>query len=229
MQNKELLYFPFFINQYTGLLSRYSLEQRGAFISLLCVFLQDGGQLSENEDEVYRQCLAFTDSERKAIVYVKEKVLQVGKEILETQGKRTRARSNSGKIGAEARWEKKNKTHPLVIENLSLSLKEPTPPLVKTTPPIKKEPLKKKKNILLSDFLIGEYKKENASENLNQETNIPDSMATVWEERNGVDDKALLAKYTNFYQYWTGKGKTIPPDPYKIDWIKTWINYIERK
>ncbi len=82
--------------------------------------------------------------------------------------------------------------------------------------------------MLLSDFLISEYKKEGEPEDVNQANTIPNSIVLEWEKRNGVDDKALWAKYRNFYQYWTGKGKTIPPDPYKIDWVKTWINWIEK-
>jgi hypothetical protein len=38
-----------------------------------------------------------------------------------------------------------------------------------------------------------------------------------------------MAKYNGFYKYWAGKGDKKPSDPYKIDWVKTWVNWIERK
>lgn len=87
--------------------------------------------------------------------------------------------------------------------------------------------IKKERNILLEDFLIAELLKEN--ETPSPEKIVPESLAVEWDKRNGVDNKALWAKYSNFYQYWTGKGDKKPTDPYKINWIKTWINYIERK
>jgi hypothetical protein len=47
--NKDpLIHFPFYINQYQGILSRYSLEEKGAFISLLCVYIVEDSQLPEN-------------------------------------------------------------------------------------------------------------------------------------------------------------------------------------
>ena len=84
--NKDpLIHFPFYINQYQGILSRYSLEEKGAFISLLCIYLIEDSELPKNQEQLFRMCLAFSESERKAILSVKEKVVEIGLEILKYQ------------------------------------------------------------------------------------------------------------------------------------------------
>lgn len=98
-----LIHFPFYINQYQGILSRYSLEEKGAFISLLCVFLIEDSQLPENQDQLFRMCLAFTESERKAILSVKEKVIETGLEILKYQKEKREKCRESARIGGLAR------------------------------------------------------------------------------------------------------------------------------
>lgn len=81
--NKDpLIHFPFYINQYQGILSRYSFEEKGAFISLLCVFLAEDTQLPDNQEQLFRMCLAFTEGERKAVLSVKDKVIETALEIL---------------------------------------------------------------------------------------------------------------------------------------------------
>lgn len=113
----------------------------------------------------------------------------------------------------KSRWEKKNKSRKKNEQN-------------ETEENEKIKNKQERKNILLEDFLAAELLKEN--ETPSPEKIVPESLAIEWDKRNGVDNKALWAKYSNFYQYWTGKGDKKPTDPYKINWIKTWINYIER-
>jgi len=98
-----LIHFPFYINQYQGILSRYSLEEKGAFISLLCVFLIEDSQLPDNQDQLFRMCLAFTESEREAILSVKEKVIETGLEILKYQKEKREKCRESARIGGLAR------------------------------------------------------------------------------------------------------------------------------
>lgn len=98
-----LIHFPFYINQYQGILSRYSLEEKGAFISLLCVFLVEDSQLPDSQDQLFRMCLAFTESERKAILSVKEKVIETGLEILKYQKEKREKCRESARIGGLAR------------------------------------------------------------------------------------------------------------------------------
>ena len=113
----------------------------------------------------------------------------------------------------KSRWEKKNKSRKKNEQN-------------ETEENEKIKNKQERKNILLEDFLAAELLKEN--ETPSPEKIVPESLAIEWDKRNGVDNQALWAKYSNFYQYWTGKGDKKPTDPYKINWIKTWINYIER-
>ena len=76
-----LIHFPFYINQYYGILSRLSLEERGAFISLLCIFLSEDGELPTDQEELFRVCLALTDGEKKAVLKIFERVVVLGNEI----------------------------------------------------------------------------------------------------------------------------------------------------
>jgi len=102
--NKDpLIHFPFYINQYQGILSRYSLEEKGAFISLLCVFLAEDSQLPDNQDQLFRMCLAFTEGERKAVLSVKDKVVETGLEILKYQKEKREKCRESARIGGLAR------------------------------------------------------------------------------------------------------------------------------
>jgi hypothetical protein len=111
------------------------------------------------------------------------------------------------------RWEKKGKN------KKKNEQKEPSEKQVK---------VEKEKNILLHDFLVQKLLEENDTRS--PEDTAPNDFYNAWEKRNGADsEEAFTAKYLNFYKYWTGKGDKKPTDPYKIDWLKTWINYIERK
>jgi len=94
-----LIHFPFYINQYQGLLAKYSFEEKGAFISLLCTFLSEDGKLPENEQQLFRVCLAFLDTEKDAVLNIKDEVVRIGKEILGIQKtKRTKCRE-AAKLG----------------------------------------------------------------------------------------------------------------------------------
>lgn len=102
--NKDpLIHFPFYINQYQGILSRYSLEEKGAFISLLCVYIVEDSQLPQNQDQLFRMCLAFSESEKQAILSVKDKVIETGLEILKYQKEKREKCRESARIGGLAR------------------------------------------------------------------------------------------------------------------------------
>ena len=95
-----LIHFPFYINQYQGILSRYSLEEKGAFISLLCVFLSEDGKFPDDQNQTLRMCLAFSDGEKRSVLSVMEKVIEVGQEILKNQrDKRQKCREAASKGG----------------------------------------------------------------------------------------------------------------------------------
>lgn len=118
--NKDpLIHFPFYINQYQGILSRYSLEEKGAFISLLCVYIVEDSQLPENQDQLFRMCLAFSESERQAILSVKEKVIETGLEILKYQKDKREKCRESARIGGLARVAKAQAIAQETLKHLS--------------------------------------------------------------------------------------------------------------
>lgn len=98
-----LIHFPFYLNQYQGILSRYSLQEKGAFISLLCVFLLEDENLPENFDQLCRMCLAFSEDEKSAIREVKNHVVEIGKEILKNQRIKRQKCRQAASLGGSAR------------------------------------------------------------------------------------------------------------------------------
>lgn len=137
-----LIHFPFYINQYQGILSRYSLEEKGAFISLLCVYLIEDSQLPENQDQLFRMCLAFTESERKAILSVKEKVIETGLEILKYQKEKREKCRESARIGGLARVAKAQAIAQETLKRSSSNTEK------ETETEIKKETKKKPKGFI---------------------------------------------------------------------------------
>ena len=98
-----LIHFPFYLNQYQGILSRYSLQEKGAFISLLCVYLLEDEDLPENFDQLCRMCLAFSEDEKSAIKLVKSHVIEIGKEILRNQRVKRQKCRQAASLGGSAR------------------------------------------------------------------------------------------------------------------------------
>jgi uncharacterized protein YdaU (DUF1376 family) len=107
--NKDpLIHFPFYINQYQGLLAGYSFLEKGAFIALLCVYLSEDGQIPEESSKLFRMSGAFGEDEQLALSSVKDEVLRVGLEIIKSQKKiREKSREKASKAAKE-RWSKDN-------------------------------------------------------------------------------------------------------------------------
>jgi uncharacterized protein YdaU (DUF1376 family) len=107
--NKDpLIHFPFYINQYQGLLAGYSFLEKGAFIALLCVYLSEDGQIPEEPTKLFRKAGAFGEEEQLALSSVKDEVLRVGLEIIKSQKKiREKSREKASKAAKE-RWSKDN-------------------------------------------------------------------------------------------------------------------------
>ena len=145
--NKDpLIHFPFYINQYQGILSRYSLEEKGAFISLLCIYLIEDSELPKNQDQLFRMCLAFSESEKQAILSVKDKVIETGLEILKYQKEKREKCRESARIGGLARVAK---AQAIAQE----TLKRPSSNTEKETEKETEKKLKSKKsNLLTEDF-----------------------------------------------------------------------------
>ena len=103
--NKDpLIHFPFYINQYQGLLAGYSFLEKGAFIALLCVYLSEDGQIPQEPAKLFRKAGAFGEDEQLALSSVKDEVLRVGLEIIKSQKKiREKSREKASKA-AKQRW-----------------------------------------------------------------------------------------------------------------------------
>ena len=143
-QDKDpLIHFPFYINQYQGILSRYSLEEKGAFISLLCIYLIEDSQLPENQDQLFRMCLAFSEGEKKAVLLVKDKVIETGQEILKYQKEKREKCRESARIGGLARVAKAQAIAEETLKRSSSNTEKETETEIDTE--IKKEPVKKTK------------------------------------------------------------------------------------
>jgi uncharacterized protein YdaU (DUF1376 family)/ribosomal protein S17 len=149
--NKDpLIHFPFYINQYQGILSRYSLEEKGAFISLLCVYIVEDSQLPQNQDQLFRMCLAFSDNEKQAILSVKDKVIETGLEILKYQKEKREKCRESARIGGLARVAKAQAIAQETLKRPSSNTEKETE--TETEKETEKELKSKTSNPLTEDF-----------------------------------------------------------------------------
>lgn len=100
MDKKDpLIHFPFYCNQYMGMLSKYTFEQQGAFLRVVCAYVTEDEQICDN-DSKYRLFSAFTKSERASIDKVYKHAVSFAKEIISKQKKlRERNRENGRKGG----------------------------------------------------------------------------------------------------------------------------------
>jgi len=103
-----LIHFPFYINQYQGLLAGYSFLEKGAFIALLCVYLSEDGKIPADAAKLFRMAGAFSEEEQSALSTIKDEVIRIGAEIIKSQKKiREKSRDKASKA-AKHRWSKGN-------------------------------------------------------------------------------------------------------------------------
>jgi uncharacterized protein YdaU (DUF1376 family) len=103
--NKDpLIHFPFYINQYQGLMSGYSFIEKGAFIALLAVYLSEDGNIPEDITKIYRMTGAVDDIEKSSLNSVKDDVIRLGKEIIANQKIIRDKRRKKAKKAAKTRW-----------------------------------------------------------------------------------------------------------------------------
>ncbi len=99
MKNRDpLIHFPFYCNQYMGLLSKYTYEQQGAFLRVVCAFITEDGSICNN-DSKYRLLSAFTETERKSVDYVFDHAVSVAKTITIEQKMKRKIHRDNGKMG----------------------------------------------------------------------------------------------------------------------------------
>jgi uncharacterized protein YdaU (DUF1376 family) len=151
--NKDpLIHFPFYINQYQGLLSGYSFLEKGAFIALLCVYLSEDGKIPEDLNKLFRMAGAFNQDEQVALSLVKDEVIRLGLEILKKQRKVREKNRQKASKAANKRWSKGNATSiPTSIPEAMLEECH-TETDTETDTEIKKEQEKNKKILFESQF-----------------------------------------------------------------------------
>jgi uncharacterized protein YdaU (DUF1376 family) len=105
-----LIHFPFYINQYQGLLAGYSFLEKGAFIALLCVYLSEDGKIPADLNKLFRMAGAFNQDEQTALSLVKDEVIRLGLEILKKQRKVREKNRQKASKAANKRWSKGDAT-----------------------------------------------------------------------------------------------------------------------
>jgi uncharacterized protein YdaU (DUF1376 family) len=114
MSKKDpLLHFPFYCNQYLGMLQKYTYEQQGAFIRVLATYVSEDGFIScTDKQSRYRLYSAFTESERNALDIVFKEAVDLAKEIIARQKAIRNIRREAGKQGGRpAQKDKKQKVN----------------------------------------------------------------------------------------------------------------------
>ena len=102
MPNKDpLIHFPFYCNEYRGMLAKYSYEEKGAFVEVLSTFIAEDGAISRiSEMSKYRMFGAFTESEQRALDVVFKEAISLGQDIIKKQKLlREKKRKNGAKGG----------------------------------------------------------------------------------------------------------------------------------
>lgn len=95
-----LIHFPFYCNQYLGMLQKYTYEEQGAFIRVVATYISEDGQISCTDHPArYRLYSAFTESERAALDVVFKDAVTLAKEIMSRQKGIRQIRRESGKQG----------------------------------------------------------------------------------------------------------------------------------
>jgi len=98
MVKDPLIHFPFYCNQYMGMLSKYTYEQQGAFLRVLCAYITEDGAICNN-DSKYRLLSAFTESERKAVDVIFNHAVSVADGIIKEQKIKRKIHRDNGKKG----------------------------------------------------------------------------------------------------------------------------------
>jgi len=116
-----LIHFPFYCNQYMGMMAKYTYEEQGAFIRVLATYIAEDGQVScSSQDSRYRLFSAFTPGEQQALDNVFKCATELAKEIVGRQKFIREKRRESGRKGgrpADPKPEKKPKKNTNQMDN----------------------------------------------------------------------------------------------------------------
>jgi len=206
-----------------GFASRYtkhlSLEQKGLFLDLYITAIET----SNSSPEFLTKLLTLNCSEEnnQKVIHLVNHLVSVGffeylNSLITRQISRFGTLRENGKKGGRPNNQK------VTIKKEKEKEKEN-----------KKEKLDKereevrKKSTTLKEFILFSLAQE-GQPNADPECSVPDVLCKEWEKLNGPNDDGLFAKYQNFYEYWNGLSAKKPVDPYKVNWVKTWVNQITR-
>ena len=103
-----LVHFPFYVNQYLGILQKYSYEEQGAFLQVLSGYVSADGDIPQ-DDRKYRFFLAFSEGEKKALDFVYDEAVLLAREIIATQKNIRKTRRENGKKGGRPKNRKDNR------------------------------------------------------------------------------------------------------------------------
>lgn len=125
----------FIFNDSLLVLSKLTPEQAGNLFVAIANYQKDGSLPEDNFTSIIFQPF-LNQFERDEVAY--SKICERNKKVANGRWEKKSEKKNNTTL-TNANLEAKNKTSPLVVDNPSPSLKEPTPPLARTYPSIKKE------------------------------------------------------------------------------------------
>lgn len=96
-----LIHFPFYCNQYLGIMSELTAKERGFWITLLATFVVSDGIFPAN-GRLYKRCDAIDESDRKIVDSLLPEIMVIGNEIISKQKLLSKKRSDAGRIGGKA-------------------------------------------------------------------------------------------------------------------------------
>ena len=101
MKKKDpLIHFPFYCNQYLGMLAKYTYEEQGAFIRVVATCIAEDNQIECcSINSKYRLFSAFNSQEQKALDNVFDEAISVASKIMKTQKAIREKKREAGRQG----------------------------------------------------------------------------------------------------------------------------------
>ena len=205
--NDTLIHYPFYIGGYLKNTMSFTQEQRGAYIDLCVAYIQNDGQLRDDES-LYILTRCFNEQNRTSVATVVERAFKrengyINSEELNAlivkQKNLRQQRVEAGKKSAEKRA--KNQRALQQSESESESELKPEPEL-ESEPDLKTKPKKKEAVLLPYSSLPEQWR------------------AFCFDEMNWNDEQSESA-FVSFYDYWNSAE---PKKAKKKDWYMTFKN-----
>ena len=101
-KKEKLIHFPFYCNQYLGIMSELTAKERGFWITLLATYIASDGTFPPLK-RLYKRCDVCCENDEKIIQEFLPEIEELGKQILIKQKKLSKKRSEIGKLGGLAK------------------------------------------------------------------------------------------------------------------------------